>query len=305
MKKLMVIAMAAAAMLSAGAVSPARTGSYAIGASAATYENESLASYARQVAAIVNKERAAQGLSPLKFSDELCGAANIRAAEIQQSFSHTRPNGTSCFTALTESGIRYRFAAENIAYGQRTPEQVMALWMNSSGHRANILSSRAEYIGIGVAYRNGTYYWTQFFASADGLTGSVVGDEAPAQTTLPTVTAPQETTTKPAVTTKPAATTTRRTTTTRPAATTTRRTTTASEKPETTAVQTTTAPKVTTAPASTTTAASSCNTARGCLDSIIRDRIAAILPEIGDNAAICEQLENIVCRLLMGIGCNK
>lgn len=167
---------------------------------AAVYESDELREYAYQVAAIVNRERQANGLPMLRYSDTLSEAANTRAREIQTYFSHTRPNGTSCFTAVTEMGIRYRYVGENIAYGQRSPEEVMNGWMNSSGHRANILSPNFEYMGIGVAKRNGVYYWTQFFAAADGLTGDIITfDDKPqtteTQTALPETTASMTTAT--------------------------------------------------------------------------------------------------------------
>lgn len=119
--------------------------------------------YAEQVVAIVNQERAAAGLSPVTLDADVSAAALVRAKECAQSFSHTRPNGSSCFTALKEAGINYRGAGENIAYGQQTPTEVMQAWMNSSGHRANIMNS--QYTKIGVAYTviNGTPYWAQFF----------------------------------------------------------------------------------------------------------------------------------------------
>ena len=141
---------------------------------AAAYDSKALEEYANEVAALVNKERAANGLGALKVSTALSDAANVRAKEIQTVFSHTRPGGRSCFTALTEAGVKYSYAAENIAYGQKNPEAVMKSWMNSSGHRANILSSKAQYIGIGVTLKNGTYYWTQFFAAGNNITGQAV-----------------------------------------------------------------------------------------------------------------------------------
>ena len=179
MVKKKIITIAAAICLCFGtAAAPVESG-LALGgarAYAAVYQSDTVAQYAEQVARLVNEQRAAQGLAPLKLSDELCDAANVRAKEIRSVFSHTRPNGKSCFTALKEKGISYTYAAENIAYGQRTPEAVMASWMNSSGHRANILSKKAEYIGIGVTYQNGTYYWTQFFASGKGMTGNAAAE---------------------------------------------------------------------------------------------------------------------------------
>ena len=170
-KRFLSIAMALVLSISAAAA-PSFCASEAY--ASANYGNAEIESYARQVAAIVNSERASNGLSPLKYSDELSEAALVRAREIQSAFSHTRPNGSSCFTAIKEAGISYTTAGENIAYGQRTPEEVMNSWMNSSGHRANILGSNYEYIGIGVTYKNGTYYWSQFFAASKDLTGEII-----------------------------------------------------------------------------------------------------------------------------------
>lgn len=119
-------------------------------------------SLARQVLSIVNAERAKYGLSSLTYDSTLGRAADIRAREIKSYFSHTRPNGQSCFTVLDEVGYSYRTAGENIAYGQRSAEEVMTAWMNSEGHRANILGDY-DYIGIGVYESGGTIYWSQFF----------------------------------------------------------------------------------------------------------------------------------------------
>lgn len=132
-------------------------------------DSSQLAEYAEQVAVLVNKERNAYGLQPVKVSPKLSEAANTRASELKENFSHTRPNGTSCFTAMSELEIQYRAAAENIAYGQKNPESAMNAWMNSSGHRANILNEKMEYIGVGVVYRDGVYYWSQFFAASNNL----------------------------------------------------------------------------------------------------------------------------------------
>ena len=181
---IMVSMLAFSAAALPGATSDAAYTAYA----SASYSDATTEKYAMQVAGIVNRERAANGLAPLKYSDKLSEAALVRAEEIQSVFSHTRPNGTRCFTAVTEAGINYRSVGENIAYGQRTPEEVMNSWMNSSGHRANILGAY-DYIGIGVTYKNGTYYWSQFFAVSDDLSGKVItlGDEnSSASTTSPT-----------------------------------------------------------------------------------------------------------------------
>ncbi len=120
-------------------------------------------SYAQQVINLVNEERAKAGLSAVQPSETIAGAANIRAQEIVSNFSHTRPDGTSFGTVLRQAGINYRGAGENIAYGQRTPEEVMDAWMNSSGHRANILNPDYTNIGIGYYETNGVKYWVQLF----------------------------------------------------------------------------------------------------------------------------------------------
>lgn len=117
--------------------------------------------YAFKVLEIVNKERKAEGLSALKMDEELLKTANIRVKELTQLFSHDRPDGTSCFTAFTRGGA----IGENIAYGYTSPKAVMKGWMNSSGHKANILSGDYNSIGIGCYYYDGAYYWVQCFSS--------------------------------------------------------------------------------------------------------------------------------------------
>ena len=114
---------------------------------------------AQKVVDLVNAERAKAGLSALTIDTKVTAAAQVRAKEVQTSFSHTRPDGRSCFTALDEANASYRGAGENIALGQKTPEQVMNDWMNSEGHRANIMNPNFKYIGVGV---DGNA-WTQLF----------------------------------------------------------------------------------------------------------------------------------------------
>lgn len=119
---------------------------------------------AAAVASLVNAARQDAGLSELELDADLCAAAQARAQEIAQSFSHTRPDGSSCFTILEEFGISYRAAGENIAMGQRTPEEVMDGWMNSSGHRANILNGTFTSIGVGYYVDGaGAAHWVQIF----------------------------------------------------------------------------------------------------------------------------------------------
>ena len=118
-----------------------------------------------QVLNIVNAERAKYGLAPLTWDPvNLAPGAAVRAQEISVYFSHTRPDGSSCFTAVTNPGA----LGENIAGGQRSPEEVMVAWMNSSGHRANILNARYTKLGVGYYYNAQTpyrYYWVQMFSS--------------------------------------------------------------------------------------------------------------------------------------------
>lgn len=124
------------------------------------------ASKAEQVWSIVNKERKKQGLSALKLDETLCKAAQERANEIVKLFAHERLDGSSCFTVLDEYKVEYGSAGENIAAGQYSASEVMESWMNSPGHRANILDEGYGKIGIGVVYiPNSTYgyYWVQLF----------------------------------------------------------------------------------------------------------------------------------------------
>ena len=123
--------------------------------------------YAYQVLALVNEERAKEGLSALAMDEDLLQAAMVRAAECALFFSHTRPDGSSCFT------ISSKLNAENIAYNQKSPAAVMNSWMNSTGHRNNILSSGARSIGIGCIYvgMSGPY-WVQCFGSGVAESGA-------------------------------------------------------------------------------------------------------------------------------------
>ena len=119
--------------------------------------------YVNEVLKLVNKYRASNGLSPVSLDNAISSAADIRAKEIVRSFSHTRPDGRSCFSVLSDSGISYNGAGENIAYGQDTPEEVMTAWMNSDGHRANILNGSFTKLGVGIYSSGGTIYWVQLF----------------------------------------------------------------------------------------------------------------------------------------------
>ena len=110
-----------------------------------------------EVLSLVNKERKANGLSELVMDKSLLETAMIRAGEQAVLFSHTRPDGSSCFTANA------KMIAENVAIGQTTASSVMNSWMNSQGHRENIMLNSAKTIGIGCFYINGSYMWVQCF----------------------------------------------------------------------------------------------------------------------------------------------
>ena len=119
--------------------------------------------YLQRVLDLVNQNRAAEGLAPLTLNAELCSNAGVRAIEIVNTFSHTRPDGTSCFTAIT---VSYWSAGENIAAGYASPEEVVQGWMDSPGHRANIMSPDYTQLGVGYYYDANSvyrYHWVQLF----------------------------------------------------------------------------------------------------------------------------------------------
>lgn len=113
---------------------------------------------------MMNKEREKQGLPALEADPELCKAAAQRAEESVTSETHKRPDGTSYTTLLDEKKIKYVYYAENSAEGQKTIEEAMKSWMNSEGHKANILNSKMSKVGVGK-YKadDGTLYWVQMF----------------------------------------------------------------------------------------------------------------------------------------------
>ena len=121
---------------------------------------------AGQVLNLVNKERAKQGLQALTLSNELNSIANTKAADMRDNnyFDHTSPTYGSPFEMLQRFGVNYTAAGENIAAGQKSAEAVMTDWMNSSGHRANILNREYKELGVGYV-TGGSYgtYWVQLF----------------------------------------------------------------------------------------------------------------------------------------------
>lgn len=118
--------------------------------------------YAQEILDLINAERAAAGLNPLAMDSTLMDVATVRAVESITYFSHTRPDGTSCITASSS------MAGENIAIGFGKPELVVEGWMNSSGHRANILNSAFGCVGIACVYHDGNWFWAQSFGRSAG-----------------------------------------------------------------------------------------------------------------------------------------
>lgn len=125
--------------------------------------DESITSFEQQVIDLTNEKRASRGLKPLTANWELSRVARYKSQDMVNNkyFSHTSPTYGSPFNMIKNFGIKYRSAGENIAYGQRTPEQVVNSWWNSAGHRANMLN--ANYTDIGVGYVSNGNYWTQMF----------------------------------------------------------------------------------------------------------------------------------------------
>jgi len=122
--------------------------------------------FADEVLRLVNIERENEGLNPLKMAVDDSGltfAAQLRAEEIVIHWSHSRPDGNEWYTVLDEFDVGYRRAGENLAMGQSSPAQAVRDWMNSPGHRANIMRADYHEIGIGVLRSGGRLYWTQLF----------------------------------------------------------------------------------------------------------------------------------------------
>ena len=123
-------------------------------------ENSPETSMEKQVVEIVNAERKKQKLTSLSVDESLMRSCDIRAKELVEKFSHTRPDGNSCFTSIKTS---YNAAGENIAYGQKSAQAVMTTWINSEGHRNNILSDKYTHIGVGCYENDNRLYWVQLF----------------------------------------------------------------------------------------------------------------------------------------------
>lgn len=125
--------------------------------------DSSVLSYEKEVVRLVNEIRVQNGLKELTYNWELSRVARYKSQDMKDNryFSHTSPVYGSPFQMMKSFGITYRSAGENIAKGQKSPQAVVNAWMNSSGHRANILN--ASFTEIGVGYVADGNYWTQMF----------------------------------------------------------------------------------------------------------------------------------------------
>jgi uncharacterized YkwD family protein len=122
-----------------------------------------LSAFEQEVVKLTNAEREKQGLAALKIDTELSKVARIKSQDMKDKnyFDHNSPTYGSPFDMMKQFGISYKTAGENIAQGQQTPEEVVQAWMNSQGHRENIMNSSFTHIGVG--YVESGNYWTQQF----------------------------------------------------------------------------------------------------------------------------------------------
>lgn len=126
-------------------------------------QKEDVNKFPTEVLRLVNMERAKVGAAPLTFAKDLAASAYVRAKELPYKFSHTRPNGSKCFTAMPQIG---HILGENLAGGQSTPKQVVQAWMDSKTHRDNILSKKFKEMGVVYYYQSNSkykHYWVQHF----------------------------------------------------------------------------------------------------------------------------------------------
>ncbi|MBQ1192687.1 MAG: hypothetical protein IIX45_00995 [Lachnospiraceae bacterium] len=124
--------------------------------------------YYEEVLRLVNEIRAEAGVAPLQLDDTLCQAAGLRSIEMDYNneFSHTRPDGSSCFTVLSEFNCSYHTCGENIAAGYASPAVVVNGWKNSQGHYENMINASFTKLGVGYSSLGNSYYgnyWTQLF----------------------------------------------------------------------------------------------------------------------------------------------
>ncbi|OEH92480.1 CAP domain-containing protein [Bacillus solimangrovi] len=125
--------------------------------------SSALSQFEKEVVDLTNAERAKNGLAALEIDEELSKVARAKSADMQSNkyFDHNSPTYGSPFDMMKQFGISYKTAGENIAYGQKTPQEVVNAWMNSEGHRKNILNGQFTHIGVGFVEQGN--YWTQMF----------------------------------------------------------------------------------------------------------------------------------------------
>ena len=164
MKKMLaavLLSVTLAAGITAGQAGVAEALPVSVSAPSVTQSAQSSYTFSRQVVSLVNKQRAKAGLKPLTLSTKLSAVAKAKAIDMYKKdyFDHNSPVYGSPFDMMKAFGVTFRYAGENIASGYKTPEDVMKAWMNSPGHRANIMNKNFTTIGMG--YFNGE--WVQHF----------------------------------------------------------------------------------------------------------------------------------------------
>lgn len=137
-----------------------------------------LADKSSDVLDLVNKERKAAGLKTVKMNDDLNRVAQLRAAEIAEKWSHTRPNGEEWKTAFADAGVTASYRGENLAKGQYSADKAVEDWMESEGHKANILNKKFTKMGVASVEIDGVTYWVQVFAN------NVKADKKASKTTV-------------------------------------------------------------------------------------------------------------------------
>ena len=152
-----------------------------------------LADKSSDVLDLVNKERKAAGLKTVKLNEDLNRVAQLRAAEIAEKWSHTRPNGEQWKTAFADAGVTASYRGENLAKGQYSADKAVEDWMDSDGHRANILNKKFTKMGVASVEIDGVTYWVQVFANnvkADKKAASNNGSISQESATNQTASAP-------------------------------------------------------------------------------------------------------------------
>ncbi|MTH53128.1 hypothetical protein GKZ89_06855 [Bacillus mangrovi] len=128
-----------------------------------TAKSGALSEFEQQVVELTNQEREKQGLKPLAVDEEVSKVAKEKSADMQKNnyFDHNSPTYGSPFDMMKQFGVDYKTAGENIAMGQKSPEEVVQAWMDSEGHRKNIMNPEFTHIGVGHVEEGN--YWTQQF----------------------------------------------------------------------------------------------------------------------------------------------